>query len=108
MNSKEVCYTSSFGLSKELQSGPEPSDLLLKVDGYQSTKLKMYSNGDQVGEWTAPSPITCLDATYDTTDTILVSSRKRKKKEWSLSTAARIVIGDKAGGLHMLKAKKLL
>ena len=68
----------------------------------------MYSNGDQVGEWTAPSPITCLDATYDTTDTILVSSRKRKKKEWSLSTAARIVIGDKAGGLHMLKAKKLL
>ena len=89
--------------------GPQPIDkVMLKVDGYQSTKLKMYSNEGQIGEWTCPSPITCITAIPCNEMVSVVSSRKRKKQEWSLSTAASIVIGDKAGGLHMLKAKKLL
>ena len=77
--------------------------------------IQMFHGSTQVGQWSAPSPITCLDVISnddnEATEAATANSKKRKKRyleDGELATAGKLVVGDRAGGLHILTAKKLL
>ena len=68
----------------------------------------MFHGSTQVGQWSAPSPITCLDVISNDDNEAANSKKRRYFEDGELATAGKLVVGDRAGGLHILTVKKLL
>ena len=106
---EEVSYTLASAASeadggqlKELQMY---SKVKIRV---RNTCIQMFHGSTQVGQWSAPSPITCLDVISNDDNEAANSKKRRYFEDGELVTAGKLVVGDRAGGLHILTAKKLL
>ena len=114
-NEEEVSYTLASTASEALKTKEVQmysTKVKIKVRS-NSCIIQMFHGSTQVGQWSAPSPITCLDviSNDDNEAAEAANSKKRKKRyleDGELATAGKLVVGDRAGGLHILTAKKLL
>ena len=115
-NEEEVSYTLASTASEALKTKEVQmysTKVKIKVRS-NSCIIQMFHGSTQVGQWSAPSPITCLDVISNDdneAEAEAANSKKRKKRyleDGELATAGKLVVGDRAGGLHILTAKKLL
>ena len=108
-NEEEVSYTLASAASEAGGGQLKELQMYSKVKiSVRNTCIQMFHGSTQVGQWSAPSPITCLDVISNDDNEAANSKKRRYFEDGELVTAGKLVVGDRAGGLHILTAKKLL